>query len=514
MARYKPVRYDQTRTVSVSFSEQIFPGTFEHTLNQIVDQELDLSIFDSRYRNDARGAPAWHPAVMLKIILYAYSRGITSSREIERCCRENIVFMALSANSCPHFTTIADFISSMADEVTPLFLEVLLICDEMKLIGKEMFAVDGCKMPANASREWSGTIDELSRKAQKMERALRCMMARHQYEDSQGKPASAGRKEMQRQQALKQKIEKVKRWLDDHDDKPGRGKKPRKSNVTDNDSAKMKTSHGTLQGYDGVAMVDAKRQVVVHAQAYGEPQEHDLLLPMVVGTRENFQAIDRDADVFRRAAMAADSGFHTDANVAALNEQRIDAYIADKLYRKRDARFADVEKYKARHKAEIRKSRHSVYRSADFHYDPIHRTCICPAGKALYQNGSHCHIKGREYVKFTGPKKHCMPCEQRAQCLRHPQRTPVRAVVFRREWGEPVAPSCTERMKQKIDSRHGREQYGRRLAIVEPVFGNITHNKGLRRFSLRGWLKVNVQWKLYCIVHNLLKIHRYGIGVV
>jgi transposase len=73
MPLYQPVQYDQTRLIPVSFSAQIFPGTFEHTLNQLVDHGLDLSIFDSRYHNDARGAPAWHPAVMLKIILYAYS---------------------------------------------------------------------------------------------------------------------------------------------------------------------------------------------------------------------------------------------------------------------------------------------------------------------------------------------------------------------------------------------------------------------------------------------------------
>ncbi len=122
-------------------------------------------------------------------------------------------------------------------------------------------------------------------------------------------------------------------------------------------------------------------------------------------------------------------------------------------------------------------------------------------------------MKGREFVKFTGPKKHCVQCKQRDKCLRHPDRTAVRSVVF----FKPQAPTEQQRyakqMKDKIDSEQGRQQYGRRLAIMEPVFGNITHNKGLRRFSLRGWVKVNIQWKLYCIVHNLLKIHRYGASV-
>jgi hypothetical protein len=89
----------------------------------------------------------------------------------------------------------------------------------------------------------------------------------------------------------------------------------------------------------------------------------------------------------------------------------------------------------------------------------------------------------------------------------------VRSVVFFKERLLLPQPSDAAIMKQKIDSEQGRQQYSRRLAIVEPVFGDITHNKGLSRFSLRGWVKVNAQWKLYCLVHNLFKIRRYGLNV-
>ncbi len=140
-------------------------------------------MFDARYRNDETGAPAYDPAILLKIILYAYSRGITYSRKIAQCCRENVIFMALSANTEPHFTTIADFISTLGQEIIDLFLEVLLICDEMGLVGKEMFAVDGCKLPSNASKEWSGTRGELEKKKKRMERAIRQMVKRHREMD-------------------------------------------------------------------------------------------------------------------------------------------------------------------------------------------------------------------------------------------------------------------------------------------------------------------------------------------
>lgn len=511
MARYKPYDYTQAKLLPITFSRQILPGTFEYTLHHIVENELDLSIFESKYKNDETGAPAYDPAILLKIILYAYARGITSSREIEQHCRENVIFMALSADTQPHFTTIASFISTMADEIMPLFLEVLMICDEMGMIGKEMFAIDGCKLPSNASKEVSGTKAELTKKAEKMQGAIRYILNKHRAEDEQGQPSAYRQKEEQQKQTLEQQVKKIKDWLKDHDDKPGKGGKPIKSNITDNDSAKMKTSHGVLQGYDGVATVDAKHQVVVHAEAFGQAQEHDLLLPMVEATRENFTALGQD-DVFAKAALTADSGFHTGDNIEALFAQKVDAYIADNKFRKRDPRFAEQGRYKERHRAEIRKSRHSIYHPADFMYDKESGTCICPAGKAMHKNGNNCKIKGASYVKFSGPKMHCLPCTQREKCVRHPDKTAVRQVVFFQ--GRPSTPkqTYTQKMIQKIDTPEGRQQYSRRLGIVEPVFGNITSILGLKRFSLRGKVKVDIQWKLYCIVHNLLKIHRYGMA--
>src|SRR5918994_1996139 len=96
MARYKHYDYRQTKMLPVSFDRQILPGTFEHTLNRLIEEEIDLTVFEERYRNDETGAPAYDPAILLKIVLFAYSKGITSSREIAKLCRENVVFMALS----------------------------------------------------------------------------------------------------------------------------------------------------------------------------------------------------------------------------------------------------------------------------------------------------------------------------------------------------------------------------------------------------------------------------------
>jgi transposase len=506
MARYKKCDYGQMKMLPVSFAAQILPGSFEETLNRLVEEEFDLTLFEARYQNDETGAPAYDPKILLKIILYAYSRGVTSSREIERLCRENVVFMALSADSCPHFTTIAGFIASLEAEIVQFYRDVLLVCDEAGLIGREMFAVDGVKLPSNASKTWSGTREDFGKKVQKMERAVRHLVKCHREADAcdEGSPLAAAR---ERQiETLRRATKKVKAWLAENEDKLGASGKVRKSNITDNDSAKMKTSKGVIQGYDGVAVVDAKHQVVVHAQAFGEPQEHALLVPMLEGTRRAFQAIGEKRDVLKTVAISADSGFHTEQNAKYLFEQGIDGYLADHLFRKRDPRFASARRHlPARHPSKAKQ-----FLPRDFLYDPDTKTCICPAGQFLYQNGSRCLIHGREAVKFTGAKRVCGPCELRSKCLRYPERTPVRQVVFFTGRTKGLAETYSAKMKRKIDTEHGRYQYGRRLAIAEPVFGNICGTRGLRRFGLRGRRKVNTQWLLYCLVHNIGKVHRYG----
>ncbi len=153
MAKYIPCDYNQSSMVVINFNDQIQTGTFEHALHHLVDTKLDLSLFEAVYRNDDNGRPAYDPAILLKIILFAYSKGITSSREIEWCCRHNIIFMALSCQSTPRFTTIAEFISGHSDAVESLFEQVLLVCDQQGLLGNELFAIDGCKMPSNAAKE-------------------------------------------------------------------------------------------------------------------------------------------------------------------------------------------------------------------------------------------------------------------------------------------------------------------------------------------------------------------------
>ena len=289
-------------------------------------------------------------------------------------------------------SSIAEFISSIDEETMKLFLEVLMICDQMGMIGKEMFAVDGCKLPSNASKEWSGTKKELGHKKEKMEKALRHIIKKHREMDKTEADKAVIEKEEQYMSTLKEKVKKIKKWLSENDDKPGSQGKPRKSNITDNESATMKTSHGVIQGYNGVAMVDSKHQVVIHAEATGD-SETAILKPMVEGTRENFKEIGKEVDIFKKAQLTGDTGFHSEKNMEMLIEEGIDAYIADNKFRHRDPRFSTADRHKERFNKEVAKrfDRAIIFQPRDFTVSPDKSFCICPAGKRMYKSGNAMH---------------------------------------------------------------------------------------------------------------------------
>ena len=509
MARYKEYCYEQDRFVAISFNDQIHPGSFEYALCYVVDHCIDTSVFDAKYNNDETGCLAYDPAIMLKIVLYAYSKGIISSRQIEYCCRKNVNFMAISADTQPHFTTIASFVSGMSEEVVHLFRDVLAYCDELGLIGKEMFAIDGCKLPSNASKEKSGTKSDFEKKVERLETAAKRIVEKHQEQDKQEADTTIREKEERYIEKLNKEVSDLKQWLADNEDKPGRQGKPRKSNITDNESASMKSSNGYIQGYIGVAAVDDKDQIITNAEAFGEAQEHQLLQPTIEGIQTNFQATGDEGNVFSKAMVTADSGFHTENNMRYLYENDIDGYVADTLFRKRDPKFIDAEKYQA-HKEKRRTDEQSKFQPSDFDYDPENRTCRCPAGKSLYRSGTG-KQRGLISDRYKAPKSACRGCHLRNQCLKDPEKTEIRQVAFFNGRAEGKPETYSSKMKQKIDSDKGRHIYSKRLGTVEPVFGNL-QNKGIDRFTLRSKNKVDTQWKLYCMVHNIKKINNYGLA--
>ncbi len=501
MARYKIYDYRQRVLLPVSLEDQLMPGTLEFAIHTLVEKRIDMSIFDGKYRNDETGRVAYDPKILLKVVLLAYSRGLISSRKIEQACRENVIYMALACGQHPDHSTIAAFVSSMKNEILPLFRDVLLVCEEMNLLGGTMFALDGCKLPSNASKEWSGTLAELHRKKEKIEvkvaQLLEEQMQADRREEDISESRTSGTSRQKQVEKLQKKADLIEKWLAENQPKMGTTGKENQSNLTDNDSAKMMTSHGTIQGYNGQALIDGKHQVIIHGEAFGNGQDHGHVPPMLEGTLANLQSIGHGADCLTGKIFTADSNYHTLVNLRKCQELELDAYIPDRKFRNRDPRFATQKRRRARR-----------FTLKDFHHDETLDQYICPHGKVLKLQVKRYINHGNVYRKYVAAEKDCRGCPLRPRCL-------YGTGAKRKHLSVPIGTegiNLSKQMVERIETDQGRKIYPQRLAIAEPVFANIRVNKRLDRFTLRGKVKVNIQWLLYCLIHNIEKIMNYGLA--
>ena len=498
MAKYKRYDYSQKVLIPVCLEEQLVPGSLEFAIHTLIETRMDISVFEDKYKNDETGRSAYDPKILLKVVLLGYSRGLISSRQIERACCENVTFMALSGNQRPDHSTIATFVSSMKDQILPLFCDILLVCEQENLLGGTFFALDGVKLPSNASKECSGTISELKKKKNKIQKKVKRLLKDQIAADKDDDDNFAGPSSRERQiDKLKKQAARIEKWLKQNDAKIGVNKKELRSNVTDNDSAKMYSGHGTVQGYNAQALVDSKQQVIVHGEAIGKGLDNDNLAPVVDGAKKNLERIGKGSDYFEGKILTADSSYHSVTNLAKCNAEKLDAYIPDNKFRNRDKRFATRVGYRPRSKK---------FTFADFKYDRDKNQYICPNGKRLKPLGKTGRHKGKLLKRYVSNETDCRRCDLRVRCLQNKDAKRRHFTYYVDASGKNIS----QAMVQKIQTQKGRKIYPQRIGIVEPVFANIRVLKGMNKFTLRGKIKVNIQWLLYCMVHNIEKVANYG----
>jgi transposase len=504
MAKFKPCNEDQMVMLPISLQDQLVPGTLEHTISQLVEKHIDLSVFDARYNNDDTGASAIHPKILLKIILLAYARGMISSRQIERACQENIIFIALSYGYAPDHSTIAQFISSMQSEIKTLFCNILLVCEELGLLDGTHFSLDGVKLSANVSKEWSGTFEELKHKRDKLQEKLQRVIAEHALADKQ--PEIVIERQKKRERRFQLQVERLNQFLQEQEPKRGSEGKEIQSNVSDNESVKMPSSHVLLQGYNAQALVDSKHQLILAAEAFSS-QDHENLAPMLEGAKKNLAAIGKDKTYFQGKQLTADSNYHSYNSLVSCQNEKIDAYIPDIQFRKRDPRFVDQLRFQdGIHGRQRPDAKPSLFTAADFAFNPSKQVYLCPHGKELTCHARNQTNRYRTYDVYHARPEDCAACPLKARCLSKP--TTSRRYLSVQVDTQP--PNLIDEMKAKIDTEQGKQIYARRLGIIEPVFANICVQKRMNRFTLRSKLKVDVQWKLFALVHNIGKIHTFG----
>jgi Transposase DDE domain len=221
---------------------------------------------------------------------------------------------------------------------------------------------------------------------------------------------------------------------------------------------------------------------------------------MLDGARENMESIGQSPDYFRGNTFTADSNYHSKVNMQKCIDEELDAYIPDRGFRTRDPRFADQERYG--HQMRTR------YGLDDFRYDKEKDQYVCPNGKVLVLTVKSHRCTGNIYRTYGAQEQDCKSCMLRGKCVNRDSHGP-------RTLSVPIGPdgiNLTKVMIEKIESEEGRKIYKQRMSIVEPVFANLRIHKRLDRFTLRGKIKVNIQWMLYCMVHNIEKIANYGFA--
>ena len=509
MARFKYADSSQGLFMTVNLKEQLQPDTFEWAVDQLVEM-IDLSIFEQNYNNDEKGADAYPPSVLLKVILFCYSRGQISSREIERACKENVVVKALAKDMEPDHSTIAAFISSNGEAVKRIFVQVLLQCAELGLINGEIFGLDGCKQSSNASKEWSGKVAELKKKREKLGKYIERVIQQHKKLDQDKKAQKIQKKykktledaEERRKKSVK-KLKKKFRWLtnklENLEPRKGVSGGEVKSNLTDPQSSLIKTGEGYVQGYNGVTVADAANQIIICAKAIGSGPESGSFPEMLDMLNENMKLVTKKEEPLKASLVLADTGLFTEKNLQEAAERNIEVLIPDQQFRQRDPYFADKKNEKV-------KKQPKKYTHEDFEYDKKKDEYICPCGESLKYIGIG-ELRNNTGRKYQAKKGSCANCPDREKCItekksKKPSKNPVRTLYIAEQKYEE---NLSEKMREKIDDPVYRELYTRRMQIIEPVFANITHCKGMDHFTLRGEEKVNLQWNLYCIVHNIGK---------
>ncbi len=457
MKTFRAYNPDQLFLLPPALRDWLPEGHLALFISDVVDEALDLTPILATYETgDGRGQPPYHPALMVKLLLYAYCTGKPSSRQIEQATYEEVPYRVLAANSHPDHDSLAAFRQRHLAALAGLFAQVLDLCRRAGLVKLGHVALDGTKVLANASKHKAMSYGRMAEAEQRLQQEIAALLAQAQQvdaaEDAQyGKgrrgdelPAELARRESRLAKiraakaaleaearaeaaeaaaAAQAKLAERQRQAEITGRKPT-GRPPKvpdptqatpkpkaQRNFTDPESRIMKdgATKSFVQAYNAQAAVDGGAQVIVAADVTQEANDKQQLVPMVT------QAVANCGQP--PAAASADSGYFSEAAVTAPALAAIDLYVAPDRQKHGDALAASAP----------------------------------PA---------------------------------------------------------PADETVLAAMRAKLQSAAGHAVYALRKAIVEPVFGQIKDGRGFRRFSFRGLGNVRAEWQLICLTHNLLKLFR------
>ena len=466
MPRYRemPHNPDQLWLLPPSLDELVGDDCDVRLLNEVMNH-LDWSILES----DCLGAgrPCYPPKVMAKILIYAYSKGIRSSRRIEELTRCDVRYMWLTGGHKPDFHTIAKFRKDNFDEFAKLFADSVRVCKASGLVPLNVVSVDGTKVIANASKASMYNDKRVDREIEAVERILREAEEADNaedalYGDGNGSIIPDDLKDAKkRREKLKEIAAKLK------------ASKSKSISSSDDECRMMKTRNGVRPAYNVQAAVDSKHQIIVAAKVVQGEHDHRQLADMLVEVKNN-TGLDC-------CLVLADTGYCDEATLLALNESGQEALIPPE-----------------KHSQESK--RNDLFCSRCFVADDNRDVLICPAGRELTRRND---VKGGSGTYKRYRASGCGSCSMRSECVNGKGSREVRV---------SIVADLRDKMVRGLKSPAGKEVYRLRGETVEPVFGQVKHDRKLDRLYLNGINGAEAEVMLAFLAHNLLKCARWGLG--
>jgi transposase len=511
---FKPYTMDQPSLLPARLEELIPEDHLVRVVNRVMDT-LDLEPILNEYKGG--GTSSYHPRMMLKVLVYAYSQKVNSSRQIAKALRENVNFMWISGGNRPDFRTINRFRSSVMKEgIEVVFSEVLQYLIEGGYVTLENYFLDGTKIEANANKyKWvwaKSTAHYKERLQEKIQELLEKIEAENEAEQEEygdkdleemgggNKGGSGG----MNSETLEKRIEHLnERLAETMKNKKGareirvlqeehlpRLKKyeqqekilagRRSYAKTDHDATfmRMKEDHmlnGQLKpGYN--VQIGTENQFVVGFSIHQKTNDLNCLIPNLNQLQERLGRLPR--------TVIADAGYGSEENYAYLEKMGLEGIVKYPLFSKQQKRSWCKQRF----------------RFENWGYDPARDEYLCPNNQRLTFRGKRIRVTDNGY-RTTFRSYECSLC---VECPLKPQCT--RSAWNRRIEVNPTLIQYQQQARERLVSERGRSLRARRGVEVETVFGRIKQDWGFRRFTLRGLEKVKTEWGLLCIAHNLAKL--------
>lgn len=460
MPRFKemPMPPSQLMLYGQSVEDALPQGSDVRVFNEMMDY-LDYSALESRYSD--MGCPAYPPKTMVKVLGYAYSKSIRSSRRIEEALTIDVRFIWLAGGLVPDHNTIARFRKDGGADLENLFKDSVKVCMRAGLVFLNSVSTDGCKLVAAASKKRIYNAERLEREMKRVEQILQEAQEIDRAEDELYGSGN-GRElpqELRDTKARKEKLQEIAEQLKETQSKNAVSSDP--------DSRVMKTrNNGKCPAYNLQASVDADNQIIVAMELTASETDHGYLPKMV-------EQVESNTGVAPGISLA-DSGYWDEETLKWVEQSKHDV-LMPVMEQPREAKRTDL------------------FASKCFIYDDERDVVICPAGRDLFFSGRY-KLSSSTYKRYAAAG--CKSCSCHEQCC---------GKKANRRINVSVAAHVRQQIRDRLQTQEGRELYSLRKQTVEPVFGQMKTNRGFGRLLLHGYAGALAETALMCLIHNILK---------